>query len=267
MILLAFIQICATVWIIFRIAVRKTVRTFYHGFLSLMVGNLFLAALNFIYPVSLLVDTSISLVSFPLSNFLFTFIVLIIILLDLEFLGLFSILNNKISAFQLRVGVIFAVASYLGLAFVPLVVKGLLETDWAAHYYYYGCQIFAFVGILVDNSIAFYLPFLVYNYKQTKSKQISQSLLQKLKHLVLMNFTIMIIDWMAFALCFYANIILTTYDARDNYYVITAEILVGFHSIFQITLLNWLKKLSLTEMEDIPSVLPPPTIILPTKKP
>ncbi|KAJ3252389.1 hypothetical protein HK103_001602 [Boothiomyces macroporosus] len=159
------------------------------------------------------------------------------------------------------------ITAYIGLELIPFLVKYILGTTSTARYYFYSAQVFALLGIVLDNTTASYLSFLVYNFKQTKLKLISKSLHAQLKRLVLLNLGTMLIDWCALGVSFYIGMHKNIFSAeqyvpQDGYYVMVTEILVGIHSILQIIILNSLKTLTLTEMEDVPSVIPVTTVQL-----
>ncbi|KAJ3319116.1 hypothetical protein HDV06_006675 [Boothiomyces sp. JEL0866] len=265
-----FVQIIANLYMIHRVITKKTVRVFFYGFLTLLFINLLLSFINFCYPLAIILGENIQSYSIPASSFLLSLIVFVIILLDIELLRVFSILNENITQFKLKLLSVFVLLSYIGLALVPQLVKYILLTTNAARYYYNSAQIFALLGIAIDNTTAFYLPFLVYSYKQSKSKLISVSLHEQLKKLVLLNLGVMIIDWCALGISFYISVVKNIFEPvdsqylpQDGYYLILTEILVGVHSLLQIIILNSLKSLTLTEMEDVPSVAPVTTVQLP----
>ncbi|KAJ3269885.1 hypothetical protein HDV01_000847 [Terramyces sp. JEL0728] len=257
------LQIIAIGLMIARVLVRKTVRSLAFGYLLLLVSNLLLAVLNLCYPLDVILGGNFRNVSFPISDGLLSFVVLMITLLDIELLRVFATLNEKITDYKLKIFSTLLILSYTLLPLLSQLLDLFVRTEWSALYYYYCFQLFALIGILTDNSIAFYLPFLVYNYKQTRNKLVSKQLVKHLKKLVLLNMLVMVIDWLAFGLSFYANIVLPGFDTTVAYLIILGEVLVGIHSIFQIIVLLALKALSLTEMEEIPSEIPPSTVCLP----
>lgn len=258
------LQVISTLATIYYIIKRRRIKSFRYGFLILLVFNIFIAVINLVYPAGLLAGIDLQNTTFPITNFLGSLIILIVLVLDIELVRVFAILNEKITPFILKLFYIFSISMYVGLPFISLIIKWTVPQPWALTYYYYSAQIFSLFGIVVDNSIAFYLPFLVYNYKQSQSKMVPSSMHQTLKRIGTLNLATMVIDWAAFLSCFYVNLVIGDFRIpQDGYYILLAEILLGVHSIFQVLILTSLKELSLAEMEEIPSQLPPATIVLP----
>ncbi|KAJ3269884.1 hypothetical protein HDV01_000846 [Terramyces sp. JEL0728] len=252
----AFIQIVGTIIMIYRVLAKKTVITFYKRFLCMLTSDLLLGGINFYYPIAVMIERDIQLFALPATNFLLSFIVLNIVLLDIEVLRVFSILNDKITDFKLNIFTGFVIFAYLALALIPQIIKYSTSSAFITQVYYLTAELFAFIGIIVDNSIAFYLPFLVYSYKYSNVNRIGPDLQRNLIKLVIYNLAILMIDWVAYGFSVYAALAKVAptdadYLPRDAYYNIVAEILVGIHSIFQIIILDKLKSLTLSEMQEI----------------
>ncbi|KAJ3319114.1 hypothetical protein HDV06_006673 [Boothiomyces sp. JEL0866] len=255
------IQIGVTIGMIRFVIVRKTVRSFYRGFLALLIFNELLAITNFCYVIGLIIDRDIEQFSFPFASFLLSFIVLSIVLLDIEVLRIFAILDSKITSLKLKLLAAFSIVCYIALDLLPQILAFFLKFGWSFNYYYYGAQYFGLYAILMDNFIAFYVSYLVYTYKQIQSKQISVALHQNMKKLVLMNLGVMLLDWTTFGLSSYisislANGITSIVPNWNAYFIISTDISVGIHSLCQVMILNSLKTLSLTEIEEVPSFVP-----------
>ncbi|KAJ3269886.1 hypothetical protein HDV01_000848 [Terramyces sp. JEL0728] len=256
-IVLQIISSGLTIGYVFR---RKTVKSLTYGFLTLLFLNISNGLVNLCFPIALLHGKDLQNITFPISNFLAAFIILVVVLLDIELLRVFAILNENITGLKLKILSIVSIMFYFAFPCLSQILNYILEMNWTSNYYHYSLQFFSLFGIIVDNTIAFYLPFLVYNYKQSKSKVIPAAMHQTLKKIGILNMSTMIIDWAAFIACFYINLIIREFQIpQDGYYIILSEILLGLHSIFQVIILNSLKELSLAEMDEMPSLAPPST--------
>ncbi|KAJ3268910.1 hypothetical protein HDV01_002109 [Terramyces sp. JEL0728] len=245
-IIFALILVVAVLYFI-KVNIRKeTVKAFVVEFNCILGFNILQCMLAIIWDVLYYVDINLWN-SFQYKIYLVTGVVgsvqlCLIFVTDVEILRVFSILNENITDFKLKIYKI-CVLSFYAIVLVFDILAICIDDTQIFDDSNYLTMVFAPFVALYDNVQSFYLVYLIYKFKNQKNKSVQrQKLIDQFSKIIKFISFILLMDWIGIA-CFTASVIDTSELAE--YYAYTSLIGLSVHNFGMLHVLNMLAQVSI----------------------